>query len=240
MNTFINSMKDGNIGAMQLEFGGTSQVFTFVPISANEGWYLISVIPDSTLNTHADSILNTMSVTAVILVIVFAVFIIIAVVFFVYRKKMKLHSEQQEQNRIVLEGALKLAKQASEAKTLFLSNMSHDIRTPMNAIVGMTTIAAKHMDDKKKVEDCLNKISLSGHHLLTLINDVLDISKIESGKIALNPVAVSLRNVMSNLVNIVRPLIKAKNQSFEVHIKGIDYETVIVDEVRLSQIFINI
>ncbi len=240
MNTFINSMKDGNIGAMQLEFGGTSQVFTFVPISANEGWYLISVIPDSTLNTHADSILNTMSVTAVILVIVFAVFIIIAVVFFVYRKKMKLHSEQQEQNRIVLEGALKLAKQTSEAKTLFLSNMSHDIRTPMNAIVGMTTIAAKHMDDKKKVEDCLNKISLSGHHLLTLINDVLDISKIESGKIALNPVAVSLRNVMSNLVNIVRPLIKAKNQSFEVHIKGIDYETVIVDEVRLSQIFINI
>ena len=240
MNTFINSMKDGNIGAMQLEFGGTSQVFTFVPISANEGWYLISVIPDSTLNTHADSILNTMSVTAVILVIVFAVFIIIAVVFFVYRKKMKLHSEQQEQNRIVLEGALKLAKQASEAKTLFLSNMSHDIRTPMNVIVGMTTIAAKHMDDKKKVEDCLNKISLSGHHLLTLINDVLDISKIESGKIALNPVAVSLRNVMSNLVNIVRPLIKAKNQSFEVHIKGIDYETVIVDEVRLSQIFINI
>ncbi len=240
MNTFIHSMKDGNIGAMQLEFGGTSQVFTFVPISANEGWYLISVIPDSTLNTHADSILNTMSVTAVILVIVFAVFIIIAVVFFVYRKKMKLHSEQQEQNRIVLEGALKLAKQASEAKTLFLSNMSHDIRTPMNAIVGMTTIAAKHMDDKKKVEDCLNKISLSGHHLLTLINDVLDISKIESGKIALNPVAVSLRNVMSNLVNIVRPLIKAKNQSFEVHIKGIDYETVIVDEVRLSQIFINI
>ncbi len=240
MNTFINSMKDGNIGAMQLEFGGTSQVFTFVPISANEGWYLISVIPDSTLNTHADSILNTMSVTAVILVIVFAVFIIIAVVFFVYRKKMKLHSEQQEQNRIVLEGALKLAKQASEAKTLFLSNMSHDIRTPMNAIVGMTTIATKHMDDKKKVEDCLNKISLSGHHLLTLINDVLDISKIESGKIALNPVAVSLRNVMSNLVNIVRPLIKAKNQSFEVHIKGIDYETVIVDEVRLSQIFINI
>ena len=240
MNTFINSMKDGNIGAMQLEFGGTSQVFTFVPISANEGWYLISVIPDSTLNTHADSILNTMSVTAVILVIVFAVFIIIAVVFFVYRKKMKLHSEQQEQNRIVLEGALKLAKQASEAKTLFLSNMSHDIRTPMNAIVGMTTIAAKHMDDKKKVEDCLNKISLSGHHLLTLINDVLDISKIESGKIALNPVAVSLRNVMSNLVNIVRPLLTAKKDSREVHIKGIDYETVIVDEVRLSQIFINI
>lgn len=233
MTNFISKMKDGNIGAMQLEFDGTTQVFTFVPISSSDGWYLISVIPNSTLNTHADSILNTMAVTAVMLVIVFAMVIAIAIVFVIYRKKTKQHNEQ-------LENALNLAKQASEAKTLFLSNMSHDIRTPMNAIVGMTTIAGKHMDDRKKVEDCLEKISLSGHHLLTLINDVLDISKIESGKIALNPVAVSLRGVMSNLVNIVRPLIKAKNQSFEVHIKGINYETVYADEVRLSQIFINI
>ncbi len=139
-----------------------------------------------------------------------------------------------------LEAALDDAKHANQAKTNFLSSMSHDIRTPMNAIVGMTALASKHLDDKDRVMDCLGKIDLSSRHLLTLINDVLDLSKIESGKIALNPVNFSLRDLITALINIVRPQVKAKDLTFDVHIHKIEQEYIFADEVRINQIYINI
>ena len=132
------------------------------------------------------------------------------------------------------------AQRANQAKSEFLSNMSHDIRTPLNAIVGMTGIAAANLDDPDRVQDCLRKIHLSSRHLLGLINDVLDMSKIESGRLTLNIAPVSLRETMEALVSIVQPLVKAKRQNFDVVIRDITAERVLCDDVRLNQVLLNL
>lgn len=177
----------------------------------------------------------------VAVVAVFAVFFsILLFTFLAYRKKSMEFNQEQAKTQAQLEEALHAAEAASHSKTVFLSSMSHDIRTPMNAIIGMTSIASKHLGEWDKVEDCLKKISLSSHHLLTLINDVLDISKIESGKLALNPVNFSLRDAVSSLISTVHPQIKEKNLHFDAYIRGFGYELVYADEVRINQVFINI
>ncbi len=131
------------------------------------------------------------------------------------------------------------AEAANKAKSEFLSNMSHDIRTPMNAIVGMTTIAKTHIDDRARVEDCLRKITLSGKQLLGLINDVLDMAKIESGKMFLSPEALSLREAMETICDIVRPQIKSNGQHFDIFISTILAEDIYCDSVRLNQVLLN-
>lgn len=140
--------------------------------------------------------------------------------------------------------ALNTARQeavyANQAKSEFLSNMSHDIRTPMNAIVGMTAIATANIDDIQQVQNCLKKITLSSKHLLGLINDVLDMSKIESGKMTLNKDIVSLKELMDSIVSIVQPQIKAKKQKFDVLIRDISAENVCSDSVRLNQVMLNL
>ena len=118
--------------------------------------------------------------------------------------------------------------------------MSHDIRTPMNAIVGMTAIATANIDDKQQVQNCLKKITLSSRHLLGLINDVLDMSKIESGKLTLNMDQVSLREVMDSIVSIAQPQVRSKHQQFDVFIHDISTENVCCDSVRLNQVLLNI
>ncbi len=141
-------------------------------------------------------------------------------------------------------GKLKIAKEEAEyanmAKSSFLTSMSHDIRTPMNAIVGMTTLATKHIDDREYVQNCLSKVSMASNHLLTLINDVLDINKIESGNLSLNIKVFSLADSIMNLVNISRPQINEKNHHFEIRIHGVSTEHVFSDELRINQIFINL
>ncbi|MCM1181475.1 MAG: response regulator [Clostridium sp.] len=174
---------------------------------------------------------------AIVLIVFFAV---LALTFAYYIKKSHAYNRQQAQMQDSLQNALEMADTANKAKTNFLSSMSHDIRTPMNAIVGMTDIAKKHTDDKEKLNDCLDKITLSSQHLLTLINDVLDISKIESGKLTLSPINFSLRRTVENLVNIVCPMIKSRDQEFDVHIHSVDSEILYGDELRVSQVFINI
>jgi CheY-like chemotaxis protein len=118
--------------------------------------------------------------------------------------------------------------------------MSHDIRTPMNAIIGFTTLAKKNIDDKNKVDDNLRKITLASNHLLTLINDILDISKVESGKISLSPQKFSIVEVVENLMNISMSLVKEKNLEFSFNVSNIENEILYADKLRLNQIFINI
>ena len=118
--------------------------------------------------------------------------------------------------------------------------MSHDIRTPMNAIIGLTTITEKKIDDEKTVKENLHKISLASNHLLTLINDVLDISKVESGKLSLNPLAFSLVDLIDTLVNISHPMINEKNIDFNFRVDNVSEEYLYADQIRLNQIFINI
>jgi len=130
--------------------------------------------------------------------------------------------------------------EANLAKTKFLSSMSHDIRTPLNAIIGMTTIASKHIREPEKIKDCLNKIEFSGTHLLTLVNDVLDISKIETGHLNIVLHSVSIQELIRNLESVGNILNNEKNLEFEVICKNIKYPRLIADELRLNQIFINL
>ena len=139
-----------------------------------------------------------------------------------------------------LQASLKELKKANSAKTQFLSSMSHDIRTPMNAIVGLTTIAEKNIDDKARVENCLRKISLASNHLLTLINDILDISQVESGKFALNPVEFSLTDSAQDIVNIIYPQAEEKQLRCCIHLRNITHEYLTADKLRLNQIWLNI
>ena len=132
------------------------------------------------------------------------------------------------------------AEAANRAKTDFLSTMSHDIRTPMNAIIGLTTIAEKNLGDREAVGENLKKISLASNHLLTLINDILDISKVESGKLNLSPLTFSIVETVQNLMNLSQPMIKEKNIDFSFRINRIEKEYLYADQLRLNQIYINI
>ncbi|MCH5164794.1 MAG: response regulator [Clostridiales bacterium] len=139
-----------------------------------------------------------------------------------------------------LEETLEIAKNANAAKSNFLSNMSHDIRTPMNAIIGYATLLAKDAKNPDKVIDYTRKITYSGHHLLGLINDVLDMSKIESGKTSLNMEEFSLPEFIEEIYSIIVSTANAKKQTFDVHTKGNIPEIVTGDKLRLNQIMLNI
>ena len=142
--------------------------------------------------------------------------------------------------RQLLQEALAAANRANNAKTDFFSRMSHDIRTPMNAIIGMTAIAGAHLDDTERVKDALGKIASSSRYLLGLINEVLDMSKIESGAITLNEEAFNLSDLLNNLLIMIQPQIKQHGHELEVHIQDIQHEDVIGDSLRIQQVFVNI
>ncbi|MDE6781415.1 MAG: response regulator [Ruminococcus sp.] len=149
------------------------------------------------------------------------------------------HTADRKMNQ-QLEQALDAAKSANEAKSHFLSNMSHDIRTPMNAIIGFAVLLAKDADNAEKVREYTRKISASSHHLLSLINDVLDMSKIESGKTSLNISEFSLPEMIDEIYTIMLPQAKAKNQTFEVYAGGRPTERLLGDKLHLNQILINL
>ena len=148
--------------------------------------------------------------------------------------------EREMEIRLALKNASDAAEAANRAKSDFLARMSHDIRTPMNAIMGMTAVAAMHLDDQERLTDCLNKITISSRHLLALINDVLDMSKIESGKVTLSEEPFSIADMVENVVTIIKAQTAAKGQDLKVHISNIEHEDVLGDILRLQQVFVNI
>ena len=139
-----------------------------------------------------------------------------------------------------LRGAVEMAEKASMAKTQFLSSMSHDIRTPMNAVIGMTDIARNNLEDTQLVEECLDKVKMSGEHLLTLINDILDISKVESGKMTLSPDAVSVSALAEELQNIVWQNAADKDIIFEMNVGDMKHDVVMADPLRMKQVLLNL
>ncbi len=147
---------------------------------------------------------------------------------------------QELETKHLLEDALKQAESANAAKSDFLSRMSHDIRTPMNAIIGMTALAGTHIDNRDRILDCLSKITVSSKHLLGLINEVLDMSKLESGKLNLDLCEFGLPEFVESTLTILRPMFEAKKQKLRVHIRDIRHEDVVGDMLRLQQVFTNI
>lgn len=156
------------------------------------------------------------------------------------REKLEERTGQLEEKSEQLKHALENAEKANRAKTDFFSHMSHDIRTPMNAIVGMVEIASAHLEEPEKIRNCLQKIALSSQHLLGLINDVLDMSRIESGRMTLHNEEISLAELMENIVTIIRPDIEAKRQKFDIRLQNVNHEYFSCDALRLRQILVNI
>ena len=147
-------------------------------------------------------------------------------------------SEMEKKN--LLEDALAQANRASKAKSVFLSNMSHDIRTPMNAIIGFTALATTHLDNRERVEEYLKKIMISGNHLLSLINDVLDMSRIESGKMYLDEKPCTLPDILHGLRNIVQADVHAKQLELYMDAVDVIHEDILCDRLRLNQVLLNL
>ena len=201
-----------------------------IPLPYSE-WYLVAVMPYGIL----DHTINNLSSQRMVMTLLSCASVLIILTLIFLRYFSMTRSQLHE-----LEKARQTALESSKAKSEFLANMSHDIRTPMNAIVGMTAIAAAHMDDREQVQNCLRKITLSSKHLLGLINDVLDMSKIESGKLTLTTEQISLKEVIEGIVNIMQPQVKAKKQTFDIHVENILTENVWCDGVRLNQVLLNL
>lgn len=231
---FITELKaameaDTDYSAMFVMNGIRNQMYcSSLPSSE---WYLITIMPYGTLN----EVVKTQSEQSLTMFII-GCGIILLVLVLIFVRYFALNNKQIRE----LEEARQQAVQANKSKSEFLSNMSHDIRTPMNAIVGMTAIAQANIDNTKRVQDCLKKITTSSRHLLGLINDVLDMSKIESGKMILNVELVSLKEIMESIVSIVQPQVRAKQQKFDVIIYDITSENVLCDSVRFNQILLNL
>ena len=220
----------GEMYSLVVTADGQRQHVYCSPLSNSE-WYLITVMPYGVLD-EAVSDLGGARIAAI-----FAACGVLLgatlVVFFLY---MGMSRRQLAE----VEKAQRKAEQASRAKSEFLSNMSHDIRTPMNAIIGMTAIASANIGSQDQVDSCLRKIDLSSRHLLGLINDVLDMSKIESGKLTLNFDAISLRETAESIVSIIQPQVKSKKQRFDIFIQNVRQERVYCDGVRLNQVLLNL
>ncbi len=200
------------------------------PIEGTQ-WYLVSTMPYELLQGPIDAVSFSRALVAV-----GGCVVILAAVLWIFARYRRLSQAHMAE----LARAREEADAASRAKSEFLSNMSHDIRTPMNAIAGMTSIARAHADAPEVVADCLKKIDLASRHLLGLINDVLDMSKIESGRLTLNIAEVSLPELLENIVAIVQPQVHAKRQHFDVTVRDIAVERVCADGTRLNQVLMNL
>ena len=208
-------------------------------------WVLVSVVPMEVFSAVTRSIMNvTYLLLGAVIAIVAAVVILLArqrkqKADLAYAEERAKNLETIEAQHEALEEALDLAESANRAKTTFLNNMSHDIRTPMNAIIGYTGLASTHIDNKEQVQDYLAKIGQSSEHLLSLINDVLDMSRIESGKMNLSEKEEDLAVVLHTLRNIVQADIKNKELEFFMDCDVRD-EFVVCDKLRLNQVLLNI
>ena len=204
----------------------------------NSDWHLLLKISHNTLNETVDLLQRNWAYVSVGggTLIIGALLL----VFFGYYRLNKLHMRALEEARETAEQAMLLAERSNRVKSEFLSNMSHDIRTPMNGIMGMTSVAISSLDNPSRVRSCLRKIHISSRHLLGLINDMLDMSKIETGKLTLNMEPLCVRDIMQNIETVIQPLVQEKNQHFNIYLHDIYHENVCSDRIRLSQILLNI
>ena len=224
------ALKNHQEYAATLDVNGEERQVYGISLPYSE-WYLVSVMPYSIL----DHVINNLDSQRMFMTLLSCASILIILTLIFLRYFSITRSQVHE-----LEKARQAALEANKAKSEFLANMSHDIRTPMNAIVGMTAIATAHIDDRKQVRNCLRKITLSSKHLLGLINDVLDMSKIESGKLTLTTEQISLKEVVEGIVNIMQPQVKTKKQTFDIHVENIFTENVWCDGIRLNQVLLNL
>jgi len=231
------SMENGEDYSGEIKADGKRWNLYCTALPASE-WHLLLHMPYSTLDRTVERLANRWSFCSVsgCMLVLGALLLVFAGYYRLTRKQMyELNKAYQS-----AEKERHTAERASRAKSEFLSNMSHDIRTPMNGIMGMTMVAMNSLDDAVRIRLCLKRISVSSRHLLGLINDMLDMAKIENGGFSLNMEPLSLREVMHNIMTVIQPQVQEKNQKFNIYVQNIQYENVCTDRVRLSQILLNI
>ena len=234
---------------------GEDEIISFARIPDTDWHIVISIDQSLVMGTRLLSVekIGRTSMLAVMLIVLFALLAIFVVVYQSQRqteaqnKELEKLNEQLRVNNTALEEARHLAEQsflvaeeANKAKSTFLSNMSHDIRTPMNAIIGFTTLAASNIDNQEKVKDYLSKILSSSNHLLSLINDVLDMSRIESGKIYLEEQEANLSDILHDIKTIITGQIHAKQLELYMDVMDVTDEDVYCDKTRLNQVLLNL
>ena len=203
--------------------------------------YLIGYVPIEAIQRESKTV--NQNILIVVAVMLIAFFLCCLLYYFNQRQHRKLMREREAERELhnkQMAEALHAAQMANNSKTTFLSNMSHDIRTPMNAVIGFTALLAKDAENPDKVREYTKKIMSSGQHLLSLINDILDVSKIESGKVVLTVEEFTLNDLVSSVDAIVRPMAGARAQEFHVEVKDIKHERLLGDETRINQILINL
>lgn len=203
--------------------------------------FLVGYVPVEAIQQEGRTVNQNIFIVVTVMLVTF--FLCCLLYYLNHRQQNRLRKEREEEREIhnqQLAEALQAAQIASNSKTMFLSNMSHDIRTPMNAVLGFTALLARDAENSGKVREYTKKIMASGQHLLSLINDILDVSKIESGKVVLNFEEFTLNDLVSSVDAIIRPMAKGKAQSFHVDVAGIGHEYLMGDETRMNQILINL
>ena len=212
--------------------------------------YIYSISEDDLANYLSDGNLHPEAATIVsfmrrhpvqtVIVIVSATAAAAAVVVILLTRSSKQRASMVALHNNQLREALQIAKDANEAKSTFLSNMSHDIRTPMNAVIGFSTLLAREPGNEVKVREYARKISAASNHLLGLINDILDISKIESGKMSIRQSVFSIDELMESVNVVIRPMAGAKKQTFNVNMGKMSHELFVGDKTRINQVLINL
>lgn len=222
-----DNIRSGRQELMTVHLTDKEYYLNHTPVGVDD-WQLVTMVP---VEVVSGRLMHSAMVTSVCIFLIGALVVIAYVLLYSDSAKKILRAE---------EAARKAAENANRSKSQFLSNMSHDIRTPMNAIIGMTRIAREHINEPDKLKDCLKKIDLSGRLLVGLINDILDMSKIESGKMVLNYDTASLVELMQNLVSITQPAVHGKNQIFNIRLHHIRHERLMFDALRMNQVLINL
>ncbi len=229
-------MKNNESFNIEYYFENEERLMTFTPMNGNIDWYFVMVVPRAVLEVQSNSFFQIILILT--LGILFTMTILLLVV--LRNKSQKKLINVEMKHRDELQEALMLAEQANIAKTTFLNNMSHDIRTPMNAIIGFTNLAITHIDSPERIKDYLEKINQSSNHLLSLINDVLDMSRIESGKVSIEEKEENMADILHGIRNIIQADIHAKQLEFFINTVNVVDEDIYCDKLRLNQVLLNL
>ncbi len=254
------SLREKNTISTNFRHEGTEYYYCLTSLEQYDT-LLLFLIPARFVASGTVNMVGTVIQTLLFLAVVLVVLLVLAVAAVIrqqgsarlfrqeqenLRRQEEMNARLEESNAMLArsketaEQAFQIAEEANRAKSSFLSNMSHDIRTPMNAIVGFSTLLARDADNPEKVLEYTKKITASSQHLLGLINDILDISKIEAGKTTLNLTNESILELIENIDSIIRPQMKEKGHTFVIHTEALEHEAVMMDKLRMNQILLNL
>lgn len=230
LEDITNLLKNNKSGSFSYSYESNERISYITPLGINN-WYLVKTVPNEQIESLVTPVTQMVGILSTILIT-----ISILVAFLVFNTMLVLNEQKNRQ----LQEAYNQAEHANKAKSQFLSRMSHEIRTPMNAIVGLTAIAKHHENEPEKVDEYLTKVSSASEILLNIINDVLDMSAIESEKVTIGHTAFDIKKILKEIADIYAPQCKQKNITFEIVADEIQDEVLLGDSLRVSQILLNL